>query len=105
VRAVEGINLEVRPGETLGIVGESGSGKSTLCRVILGLTRPTTGSVVFDGQDLARLSRTEMRRMRRRIQAVFQDSSSAFKPRRSLTSSSFSGANRSATRMGCIRAG
>jgi oligopeptide/dipeptide ABC transporter ATP-binding protein len=87
VRAVEGINLEVRPGETLGIVGESGSGKSTLCRVILGLTRPTTGSVVFDGQDLARLSRTEMRRMRRRIQAVFQDSSSAFNPRHTVRAS------------------
>ena len=87
VRAVEGINLEVNPGETLGIVGESGSGKSTLCRVILGLSRPTTGSVVFDGQDLARLSRTEMRRMRRRIQAVFQDSSSAFNPRHTVLAS------------------
>jgi oligopeptide/dipeptide ABC transporter ATP-binding protein len=87
VRAVEGINLDVRPGETLGIVGESGSGKSTLCRVILGLTRPTTGSVVFDGQDLARLSRTQMRRTRRRMQAVFQDSSSAFNPRHTVRSS------------------
>jgi len=87
VRAVEGINLEVRPGETLGIVGESGSGKSTLCRVILGLTRPTTGSVVFDGQDLGRLSRAEMRRTRRRMQAVFQDSSSAFNPRHTVRAS------------------
>ncbi len=87
VRAVEGINLEVHPGETLGIVGESGSGKSTLCRVILGLTRPTTGSVAFDGQDLGRLSRTEMRRMRRRMQAVFQDSSSAFNPRHTVLAS------------------
>ena len=87
MRAVEGINLEVRPGETLGIVGESGSGKSTLCRVILGLTRPTTGSVVFDGQDLARLSRPAMRRTRRRMQAVFQDSSSAFNPRHTVSDS------------------
>jgi oligopeptide/dipeptide ABC transporter ATP-binding protein len=87
VRAVEGINLEVQPGETLGIVGESGSGKSTLCRVILGLTRPTGGNVRFDGQDLSSLSRTEMRRMRRRMQAVFQDSSSAFNPRHTVRSS------------------
>ena len=89
VRAVEGINLDVQPGETLGIVGESGSGKSTLCRVILGLTRPTGGSVLFDGQDLARLSRTEMRRVRRRMQAVFQDSSSAFNPRHTVRASLF----------------
>jgi peptide/nickel transport system ATP-binding protein len=87
VRAVEGINLDVRPGETLGIVGESGSGKSTLCRVILGLTRPTTGRVMFDGQDLAHLSRVEMRRTRRRMQAVFQDSSSAFNPRHTVRAS------------------
>ncbi|PZR98610.1 MAG: ABC transporter ATP-binding protein, partial [Candidatus Nephthysia bennettiae] len=87
LKAVEGVNLEVRPGETLGIVGESGSGKSTLCRVVLGLTRPTTGAVLFDGKDLARLSRTEMRRMRRRMQAVFQDSSSAFNPRHTVNAS------------------
>ena len=87
VRAVEGINLDVQPGETLGIVGESGSGKSTLCRLILGLARPTSGSVLFDGRDLGRLSRTEMRRTRRRMQAVFQDSSSAFNPRHTVRAS------------------
>lgn len=87
VRAVEGINLDVRPGETLGVVGESGSGKSTLCRVILGLTRPTTGEVLFDGQDLSRLPRSELRQLRRRMQAVFQDSSSAFNPRHTVRDS------------------
>lgn len=87
VRAVEGINLEVKPGETLGIVGESGSGKSTLCRVILGLTRPTSGEVLFDGQELSRLPGQELRRLRRRMQVVFQDSSSAFNPRHTVRES------------------
>lgn len=73
VRAVESVDLDVAPGEVLGVVGESGSGKSTLGRLMLRLIEPTKGSVSFDGHDLGRLGAGELRRFRRHMQMIFQD--------------------------------
>ncbi len=80
-RAVDGVDLHVDRGETLGLVGESGSGKTTVARCVLGMTRPTSGSVVFDGQDVAALSRRQRRDFRRRVQPVFQDPFASLDPR------------------------
>jgi peptide/nickel transport system ATP-binding protein len=80
VRAVDGVTLEVRRGETLGLVGESGSGKSTVARLLMGLQPPTSGRVHFDGRDLASLRSRELRATRRRMQMVFQNPYGALLP-------------------------
>ena len=86
VYAVDGVDLSVRRGETYGLVGESGCGKSTLGRAVLRLSEPTAGRVVFDGTDLSTLKGEELRRMRRRMQMVFQDPMSSLDPRQSVES-------------------
>lgn len=73
VKAVDGISFQVKRGETLGIVGESGCGKSTMGRVILQLLKPTEGKVWFDGKDISKFSNTELRKLRKDIQIIFQD--------------------------------
>ncbi|MDV3125485.1 ATP-binding cassette domain-containing protein [Mycobacterium sp. 21AC1] len=84
--AVDSVSFDIQRGETFGLIGESGSGKTTTGRMVLGLEKPTSGSVTFDGNDLVGLSDLDMRRYRRHIQIVFQDSGSAFNPRRSVGS-------------------
>lgn len=81
VRAVDGVSLDVMPGETLGIVGESGCGKTTLGRAILRLIEPTTGSIQFDGTDFRSLKGAALRAMRRHLQIIFQDPFSSLNPR------------------------
>ena len=81
IRAVDGVSFTVGRGETLGLVGESGCGKSTTGRAVLQLYRPTAGTVRFDGTDLASLKGRELRRMRRRLQMIFQDPYASLDPR------------------------
>jgi oligopeptide/dipeptide ABC transporter ATP-binding protein len=80
VRAVDGVNFELAPGEVLGIVGESGSGKSTLGRALLGLVRPTAGSIRYRGQELVGLPERRLRPLRRKLQMVFQDPHASLNP-------------------------
>jgi oligopeptide transport system ATP-binding protein len=84
VHAVDGITFDVRPSETFGLVGESGCGKSTAGRTILQLYRPTAGHVYFEGTDLAAIKGEDLRRMRRRMQMIFQDPYASLNPRMSI---------------------
>ncbi|TSD90488.1 ABC transporter ATP-binding protein [Mycobacterium sp. KBS0706] len=84
VRALDDIHFEVGRGEVVGLVGESGSGKTTIGRSVLRLIEPTAGEVVFDGQDLTKLSGSAMRRQRRRMQYIFQDPFASLSPRMTI---------------------
>ncbi|WP_225155477.1 MULTISPECIES: oligopeptide/dipeptide ABC transporter ATP-binding protein [unclassified Bradyrhizobium] len=84
VHAVSGVSLQVARGETLGLVGESGCGKSTLGRAVLQLRRAQSGRVMFDGEDLTAMEGEALRRMRRRVQLIFQDPIASLNPRRRI---------------------
>ena len=81
VKAVENVSLNIKPGEVVGLVGESGSGKTTAGRTILRLLEPTSGEIIFDGVDIAKVSRSEMREYRKEMQIIFQDPFASLNPR------------------------
>jgi oligopeptide/dipeptide ABC transporter ATP-binding protein len=85
IKAVDGINLEVKRGETLGIVGESGCGKSTMGRTLIRLYEPTGGEIIFNGNDITHLSESQLRKlMRKQMQMIFQDPFASLNPRKTL---------------------
>lgn len=87
IKAVDGINLKVNKGETLGIVGESGCGKSTVGRTVIRLYEPTDGKIIFNGRDISHLSESELRKdVRKNIQMIFQDPFASLNPRKTLRS-------------------
>jgi ABC-type glutathione transport system ATPase component len=81
---LRGVSASIQPGHTLGIVGESGSGKSTMAKAIVGLVKPSAGSIAFDGRDTAKMTAAERRAMRRAVQMVPQDPYSSLNPRRTI---------------------
>jgi peptide/nickel transport system ATP-binding protein len=84
VKAVDNVTFDIYPGETLGLVGESGCGKTTLGRTILKLIQPTSGSIIFNGEDITHLSERQMRKLRKDVQIIFQDPYSSLNPRISI---------------------
>jgi len=82
VKAVDGVSLEIKTGETLGLVGESGCGKSTLAKLIMGLEKPTAGEILFEGSNIHSYSKEDWREFRNKVQIIFQDPYSSLNPRR-----------------------
>lgn len=87
LHALDGINLRIRPGRTLGVVGESGCGKSTLGRTILRLTEPTEGQIFLNGQEITGLSQSQLRKLRTKMQLIFQDPYASLNPRMTVEDS------------------
>ena len=87
LHALDGVNLRIQPGRTLGVVGESGCGKSTLGKTILRLTEPTDGQIFLNGQEITAMSKAELRKLRRKMQLIFQDPYASLNPRMTVEDS------------------